>query len=196
MNRSIITFFSALFLFACQSPQDKQEETTKNVAPPVQEARSAAGMQNDFNALEAVFDNQNYLIADKKDSSYFYFSRLNHSLVRTYAYQLVKGDSAKVQTFEMKPDSINNICWEWNGRKLKLTSATRGRIVWTDQQSDSLKYEFLQLDKNRIALTFPDGKKVVLQKILPLSLFLVRSRYDYQHGTNYAFDSTGIKKPA
>lgn len=184
-----------VFLFACQTQQkekvtDEKKETTVKASESI---RSNMSFLNDFNALEDVFGNENWLIEDKKDSSYFYFSRLGSFKVNTYTYKLVKGDSAKVIYGSMLQEG-NSLIWNFNNQKLQVTSATRGRIVWSVIGADSLQYEFLRLDNNQISLTYPDKEKVFLRKTLPFSLFLVRARYDYVNGTKYAFDSTLFNK--
>lgn len=173
--------------------ETKSADSAAAVTAAVAEARSTTSMYNDFNTLESIFDNQNYLVVNGKDSSYFYFSRLNHTLIRTYTYKISKGDSAQVRVNTIQPDEKNNIIWEWNGKKLKLAGADRGQVRWVSSASDSTAVSFLKLDKNTIRLSYPGRKELVLQKISPLSLFLVRSRYDYQHGTHYAFETGKLK---
>jgi len=197
--RNVIFLLMAIFLFACQTQQkeksaeDKKETSDIDTAKASESIRTNMSFLNDFNALEEVFGNENWLIAGKKDSSYFYFSRLGNYKVNTYVYKLVKGDSAKVIYGSMLPEG-NSLTWNFDNHKVYITRATRGLAVWSVIGADSVQYEFLRLNDNQIRLTYPDKKKVVLQKTLAFSLFLVRNRYDYAHGTKYAFDSTQFNK--
>lgn len=189
-------FGALLLLAACQGGnQDKKTEENK-AADTVQMAesiRTNLSYLNDYNALEQLFSNDNWLIPGPKDSSYLYVSRLGNYAVKTYAYQLVKGDSAHVQhaAVQMEKDQL---VWQFNGQKLYLTSATRARAVFAVAGADSLQYEFVRLDDNKIGLTYPDKRKVVMKKTLQFSLFLTRSRYDFVNGTKYAFDTTQFNR--
>lgn len=196
MPIKFITFLIALTLiFACNNPaEEKTPEENKTDSTKVNESiRNNMSFLNDYNALEEVFGNENWLMAAKKDSSYLYVSRLGDFKVNTYAYRLQKGDSANVLHGAMKTEG-NQIIWEFDKQPLFITSATRGRVVWSVVGADSLKYEFMRVDGNHISLTYPDKKKMILKKTLPLSLFLIRSQYDYAHGTHLAFDSTQLNK--
>jgi hypothetical protein len=190
MRRESVIFLLMSFLFACQTQQkenttsDKKEEAAKVEAS----VRTNMSFLNDYNALEALFTNDNWLLPDKKDSSYLYVSRLGSFQVKTYEYKMVKGDSAKV-TYGLIQTEGDKITWNFNGQKLYLANATRARAVWTIAGSDSLRYEFLRLDNKEASLVYPDKKKVVMKKMLPFSLFLIRSRYDFLNGTKYAFDT-------
>ena len=72
--------------------------------------------------------------------------------------------------------------------------AASAKAVWTLSGNDSSKYVFQKIDDNQISLEMPDGKKLLMQKTHQISLFLVRSRYDYVNGTKLAFDSTQFNK--
>ncbi len=198
--KKMITAISllTLFLTACQSGQNENEnagtkETGSDTAKAAESIRTNMSYLNDFNALEALFSNDNWLLPDQKDSSYLYVSRINDFLVNTYAYRLEKGDSARVEYGHIKTDK-NELIWNFQQRSLKLTSATRTRSTWMVAGSDSLRYEFIRLDNDHIRLTYPDKKEVILKKTIPFSLFLVRSRYDFANGTHYAFDTTQFNR--
>lgn len=184
----------AVLFFSCQSQQKQGDEETeaKTSADSVSVAesiRSNMSYLNDFNALEELFTNDNWLLADKKDSSYFYFSRINEYKVNTYFYKLEKGDSAKVIHQDMLANN-NQLVWNFDQQPLYLVSATKARAVWALKGADSVQYEFIRIDNEHLRLTYPDKKQVVMKKMLPFSLFLVRSRYDFTNGTHYAFDTT------
>ncbi len=188
---------SLFFICACQSQNkeaEKEESELVDTTETVIEKRNATSFLYDLKALEAVFTNDNWLLANSsKDSSYFYFSRLGDFAVNTYEYVLRKGDSADVQksTILIQDDKIT---WRFNNQDLYLDNASSARAVWKVAANDSLKYVFQRANNNEINLTYPDKTKRVLKKILPFSLFLVRSRYDYTNGTHYAFDSSQFNK--
>lgn len=193
--KQFIPFLFVVFLFACQlQPKENAGNDAKTDTAKVSESiRTNTSFLYDYKALEEVFTNDNWLLAGKNDSSYFYFSRLGDFRVNTYEYKLVKGDSAAVKHTSVQKEG-DKIVWAFNNQKLYLTSATKARAVWAVAGADSLQYEFLRINENQLALTYPDKHKLILQKTLPFSLFLVRSRYDFTHGTRYAFDNTPSAK--
>lgn len=179
---------------ACKTETKESNDSEKADSVKIAESiRTNRSYLNDLGAIEQVFGNENWLLADKKDSSYYYFSRLSEFKFNTYTYKIVKGDSANVLHASFQPEN-NALTWEFDGRKLAITSATRARVLGTVVGSDSLTYEFVRLDDDSIAITYPDKKKHVMQRTLPLSLFLVRRRYDYRHVTKYAFDKIQFNK--
>lgn len=189
-------FGTLLLLAACQGGNQEEktvENPTADTVKMAESIRTNLSYLNDYNALEQLFSNDNWLIPGPKDSSYLYVSRLGNYVVKTYAYQLVKGDSAHVQHADVKTEN-DQLVWEFNGQKLQLASATRARAVFAVAGADSLQYEFVRLDDNKIALTYPDKKKVVMKKMLQFSLFLARSHYDFANGTKYAFDTTQFNR--
>lgn len=197
MNIIRNSIFGMLFLLAaCQGgnqQEQKEESKTADTVKMAESIRTNLSYLNDYNALEQLFTNDNWLIPGTKDSSYLYVSRLGNYVVKTYAYQLVKGDSAHVQYTTIQTEK-DQLVWQFNGQKLYLTSATRARAVFAVAGADSLKYEFVRLDDNKISLTYPDKKKVVMKKMLQFSLFLARSRFDFTNGTKYAFDTTQFNR--
>jgi|GEM_PF-920822 len=197
-SRIIFLCVMTTALVSCNS-QPKTEaltgETVKtaDTMKTAEEIRTNMSYLNDYNAIEQLFGNENWLLADQKDSSYLYVSRLGDYSVNTYAYKMIKGDSAQVKHGRMERGN-NTINWEFDGNPLAITGATSTRIVAAARGGDSSAYEFIRLDANRIQVTCPDKQKKILQKTLPLSLFLIRSRYDFAHGTRYAFDSVEFSK--
>ena len=197
MKRSVLFFVMGIVLLVSCDTQQKEEKTTSNpdsVAAKVAESISTnVSFLNDYNALEKLYANENWLIPGKKDSSYFYFSRLGNYQVNTYEYKLVKGDSAQVKHGAIQTEG-DKLVWNFNGQKLHLTSASLARATWAVPGSDSASYEFLKLNDNELRLTYPDKKTVVMKKLLPFSLFLVRSQYDFAHGTKLAYDTKSVNQ--
>ncbi len=193
----LVALMTVFFLLSCGSGQNENTDSVKktDTVKVVDDVRSNTSFLYDLKALEELFSNDNWLIAGKKDSSYFYFSRTGDFIVNTYEYVLIKGDSAKVKYNHVVKEG-DKLSWEFDGKKLLLNNASGARALWTVSGSDSVKYEFLRVDKNQIRVTYPDHKEVIMRKILPFSLFLVRSRYDFSNGTHYAFDTTQFNKKA
>src|SRR6478609_8559287 len=124
MKSNIIFSLMAMgFLFACneQPKEDKTSEQKDSVATKQAESISTnVSLLNDYRSLEQLFANDNWLIPGKKDSSYFYFSRLGNYQVNTYEYKLVKGDSAQVKHGSIQAEG-NKLTLNFNGQKLYLT---------------------------------------------------------------------------
>lgn len=191
-NKIVVFLLAVIIIAACNNNNEPKEqiiEKKSDTAGNADPIRTNTSFLYDIKALEEIFTNDNWLITDKKDSSYFYFSRLGDFTVNTYEYRLVKGDSALVKKEKIGVEG-DKITWNFKGEKLQLDKATKARAVWSVSGKDSMQYEFVRIDNNQIGLVLPDKRKLVLQKILPLSTFLVKSRYDFMHGTKLAFDSS------
>ncbi|MCW3088289.1 MAG: hypothetical protein JWQ78_1675 [Sediminibacterium sp.] len=194
--KPINTGWLLLLLLAgsCQTqPGEKGTVETGDSAKAAQSVRTNMSFLNDFTALEKVFGNENWLLVSNNDSSYLYFSRLGNFTFNTYDYHLVGGDSANVKQVPVQTAG-DKLVWEFDGKKLAITSATEARIVGSVIGNDSARYEFVRLDDNRVEISYPDHSKRLLRKTIPFSLFLIRSRYDHAHGTRYAFDSAQFNK--
>lgn len=190
-------FFSCLLLMAlmcsCGDAEQKNETAVSDSAKVAEDIRSNMSFLNDYKAMEAVFGNENWMMISNKDTSFLYFSRLGDMQFNTYAYKIVKGDSARVDHQNIVKDK-NNLAWMFDRKKLIITSATSARVVGQAEGTDSARYEFTRMDADHLSITYPGQKKMVLQKTLPFGLFLVRSRYDYANGTKLAFDTTQFRK--
>jgi hypothetical protein len=166
-------------------------DSTKAVNTSVQDPAVTASLLGQFNGLEKVFDNQNWMIIKDKDTSFLYISRLNKFLAYAHSFKIQKGDSAelKIDTIQVSPE--NMIVWNWKGKHYKLTSSTENTNHW---EGDSSKVEFAKMDASNLILTMNDKEKLKMSKTLTLSTFLVRSFYDYQHGTKLAFEQKEFVK--
>ena len=147
-----------------------------------------------FDTLENIFTNDNWLLINGKDSSYFYFSRLGKTAFNTYYYHLTKGDTLSTikNDFQLKQDTI---CWKFglNNTELHVEKVAHWESIWADS-SNSSYYTFKRIANNKIMVTMPNQKVYYLIKTLPFSLFLIRSKYDFLHGTHYAFSDTNFTK--
>lgn len=194
--RNILGYlFMVCFFSACQSSTSDNDEIPKkeDTAQISASIRSNMSFLNDLNAIEGVFGNENWLIVDNKDSSYLYFSRLGNFTFDTYYYKRVHGDSSNVEHRSIQKEK-NDLTWTFQGHKLVVAAASIAMVSWKEAGIDSAKYQFVRINDHAIELSYPNGKKLTLQKTLPFSLFLVRSRYDYAHGTHLAFDSTRFNR--
>ncbi|MEO7530240.1 MAG: hypothetical protein ABIS69_02480 [Sediminibacterium sp.] len=194
-KKSILILLLVNFLFACETQQKEKtaEEKKDSLVTAADPIRSAMSFLNDYNALEQLFSNDNWMIPAKKDTNYFYFSRLGNFQVKTYEYILSKGDSSKVKQGLIQTEG-DKITWTFNNQQLVLVNATKAIATWSVVGADSLTYTFQRLDNNSASIVYPDKKKLVLKKLLPISLFLVRTRYDFANGTHYAFDTTQFNR--
>ncbi len=199
MRFSIVIFFLlVVFLVACGTSENEKPESTTNIAKPVVSPvddlvqRKSALAQ--FNSLEKLFDNQNYLLTQLKDSSYLYFSRLNNYLIYVHNYKLVKGDSADLTIDTIKLNTKNQLVFNWKGKALYLKQTTDYSSDWSIQGTDSTVVQFKKIDQNNLQLLNQEGNKLIMKKTITLSTFLVRSFYDFQHGTKLAFDSVNFTK--
>lgn len=194
VKRIAIPVLIAVALYACGSGTEQQQNSSAQHDSAVSAStRTNTSFLNDYNAIESVFGNENWMKVDGKDTSYHYFSRLGQFDFNTYAYKLVKGDSAQVAHGKLEGKG-DQLAWTFEGKKLMIQSATAVRVSARDAADTSAVYTFTRLDNNSVGLTYPGGKKIVLKKTIPFGLFLVRSRYDYANGTRYAFDTTDFRK--
>lgn len=193
--RNLTVVLLVVVFNACTNPASEEIKNTAGAdsVKLAESIRTNISFLNDYNAIEQVMGNENWLLADKKDSSYFYFSRLGSFNYNTYVYRLSKGDSSHVIQDKITMEG-DKLVWHFDEKKLQIVTATSARIVWAVAGNDSMKYEFTRLNDHELSLTYPGKRSYTLKKTIPFSLFLVRSRYDFAHGTKLAFDTTGIKQ--
>jgi hypothetical protein len=134
------------------------------------------------------------MMVEGKDTNYLYFSRVNDFLIKTHAYKIDKGDSSDLRIDSIQLDGKNNIKWVFGDKKLALKNTTDIQAVWNENGADSSYYQFQKSGYNTIMFMPAGGKKLHLKKTITLSTFLVRSYYDYIHGTKLAFDTTNFTK--
>lgn len=183
MLKNILLFFiSIFFIAACNNEPAPQEPAGKTtIAPPVYK----------MDLLEKMFTNDNWMKVDGRDTSYYYFSRIP-SETRVHQYRMSKGDSVNT-TISVIRFLSDSLVWQYNDTThLFLSGITEKRAEWSrmDHDPPAFYMAFAKKDEKNINLVFPDKKQVLLIKTLPLSTFLVRSRYDFSHGTKFAFSDT------
>jgi hypothetical protein len=190
--------FVLLSIVACNNQpsateQIKDTQTIKQVeaASPADIAVAREVGIKQLDALEKLFDNQNYLSVEGKDSNYIYFSRLGKNNFYTHSFKMVKGDSANVVIDTLQVNAANKVQWQWQKQPLVLLSTTDFSSAWLANNKDTILFQ--KIDGNTLQVV-SNGKKNSLHKTPTLSLFLVRSYYDYTHGTHLAFDNTNFTK--
>ncbi len=204
MKRSFYLIGTIMVLLVACNGQPEQQAASSSDHPGVTTPSGQASPADDamakkaaivqLDALEKLFNNENFLQVNGKDSSYFYFSRLGKSNMFVHTYKIVKGDSAGLKIDTIQIGASNKLQWNWQGKPLTLGNATDYVSRWTVNNNEKDKIEFQRIDNKTIHVV-EGGKKLVLHRTLSLSLFLVRSYYDYQHGTKYAQDSVDNFKP-
>ena len=192
MQKIYNSFFIFIWLVLSCNNQAKQQKPAASTA--------AASSIYKMDMLEKMFTNDNWMKANGHDTSYYYFSR-NQAVTSVYHYRIVKGDS--LNTIISRAHLINDsLVWKFNDTTdLALTAISEKRSAWDRTNTGIPVKSFLVLEKkddNHIAVKFAGSREFLLTKTLSLSAFLVRSRYDFLHGTRFAFSdtvfSTGKKK--
>ena len=148
---------------------------------------------NTLDSLERMFDNDNWMSIDRKDTSYYYFSRTEPGSLNVFHYSMLHGDSVSTVLTVMKLSNAA-LNWELEGRKLTLDSIGKNVCKWVELPGKEA-ITFRKKNDKEIEVT-SGGKQVLkLQKTVTLSSFLTRSRYDHIHNTRLAFnDSAKIEQ--
>jgi hypothetical protein len=202
--KQILQFICILILvqFSCNTPNQQTKESKKDTSDqhnisqqntmPDNTSKAAAFTQ--FNTLEKLFGNDNYMTLSGKDTTYTYFSRVSEYLIKCYSYKMIRGDSANSRIDSIKSDAGNIIKWNFNNLNLSLENSTALNSNWSVVGTDSIHYQFQKIDNKTIRFLQAGSAKKTLIKTITLSTFLVRSFYDYEHGTKLAYDSTNFTK--
>lgn len=179
--------FLGMIIF-CLSCGSYQQDPAVQVKPAVAAAVPVSlATEAQFDTLENMFQNDNWLVIKGGDSSYVYASRLGKTVFRIYHFRMIKGDSVNtfVTQIQYKGDTLG---WQWppDTATQYFTGSAASKLIWADSTGKH-KYVFEKINPDHIHLLYPDGKSAELLKTPALSSFLVRSKYDYQHGTKLAF---------
>lgn len=191
MNKIILlTLLSSIVLVACNSNQ-QIDNKANSITQKSTIDLSATYKKIDY--LEILFGNENYLLIDKNDSSYLYFSRLGKDAFYTHSYHLKNGDSTALTLDTIQIDATGKINWNWKNKQLILENCDENKALWQSKTDSILKVDFIKNTNNSLSL-ITQNKILKMQKTLPISLFLVRSKYDYEHKTHFAFDTSNFTK--
>jgi hypothetical protein len=139
-----------------------------------------------FDKLEQVFHAGNWRQVMDGDTSYFFFSREGDTHYKIYNYRIKNGDSTATDMAEIKPQDTS-VIWHWRDMPAVLTAADARSNTWYVKLPDGSEAPFTieLMDSTHLRWEFPQSV-VTLTRTLPVSTFLVRSKYDYEHGTNTA----------
>jgi hypothetical protein len=161
----VIAIYLLVFAFAACEPTEKPRPFPKDK----------------FDAIEKIVGNDNWRVIDKTDTSYIYFSRTGNLNVNVYRYYIIKGDSinSRIDNITNRQDSV---IWKWDYEELLLSSINDSSIIWVNAAGGMGKCKLKKIDSLHISFLLPH-RELTMKKTLPLATFLVRSHYDYIHGT-------------
>ena len=138
---------------------------------------SKPDVKTQFDNLEKVFEAGNWEMVDRDDTAYVFFSREGERFFNVYNYFIRDGDSVstKVMTIQQVDGKI---IWD----KAELKTATDKGSEWLLNGRD---IKFTKRYSLYIDVVSGTSKKF-LKRTLPLSTFLIRKKYDFEHGTHTA----------
>jgi hypothetical protein len=146
--------------------------------------------QNNSNGLEQlqnIFGTANWQVVSGTDTSYVFFS-LQANNFKVYQYNLFEGDSANTEMGSII-ESDGEVQWKFLNKTLVLDNVRENETTW----KDSIKgiYFLTRKTDSLMQMKTPNGN-LQFKKTLPLSTFLVRAKYDYEHESKLT-DSSEIK---
>jgi hypothetical protein len=180
----LILYFLPVLFVACSDRSSHATSQEMTQEPPAVKMTPV----EKFDLLEKIFANSNWLVVDGKDSSYFYCSRLGKTNCKVYGYTIAGGDSTQTIVTEIKAAG-DSIIAEWPQHPLAsyLTMVDTVQALWKDK-NDSV-YIFRKVDDRGLQVKYPGKANLYIEKTITISSFLVRSKYDYKHGTRLAFEN-------
>jgi peptide subunit release factor RF-3 len=164
MNFLILISF-VFFLVACNSTDKSMQ------------------VKDQFDAIEKIVGNGNWQLVDDQDTSYLYFSRIGDAQFNIYHYKINKGDSVNTIMNNIT-DQQDTVTWNWQDQQLALLDVTTDSMNWRKASDEKDKYVLKKMDSLHLSLIFPGKHELVMKLTLPLATFLVRSHYDYFHGSH------------
>lgn len=181
-----------LLIVSCniQHTDDEQSptvnETSLATINPVDDKIQKESALKQFNSLEKLFDNQNYRLVVHNDTSYIYFSRVNKFIINTHRYKMIYGDSdqLKLDTIQLNPQ--NKVIWKWKDTLLMLTNATEFAAKFESIATKKFTLQLNRQTNNTLLLREENNESIQLHQTITLSDFLIKSYYDFQHGTKLA----------
>lgn len=135
-----------------------------------------------FDKLEKVFEAGNWRYINLGDTAYLFFSREGTTHYKIYRYYMVDGDSVNTAVFNIRPQNDSIVMKVDDDIRLLVNVDERGSS-WEDGER---LYKFRKLDSLHILLETNGVTVDTLRRTLPISTFLVRSKYDFKNGTNTA----------
>lgn len=167
---------------------DQPSTLTKPTVPinPIDDKIQKESALKQFNALEKLLDNQNYRLVKNKDTSYIYFSRVNKFIINIYQYKMIHGDSAQLKLDTIQLNAQNKLIWKWKDTLMELTNATEFAAKFTSATSNNFTIQLNRQTTNTLLLKEGNSEPIQLRQTITLSDFLIKSYYDFQHGTKLA----------
>jgi len=143
---------------------------------------------NQLKQLQSFFGTANWQVAKGTDTSYIFFSPQVDNSFKTYQYNLFRGDSANAEIGGIITNG-ERIEWRFFNRTLVLNGIKDNEAKWKD--STNANY-VLTRQSDSLLLMKTSNDELQFAKTLPLSTFLVRAKYDFEHGSKL-IDSGEIK---
>jgi hypothetical protein len=164
----IILIVFVLFIFSCNSKQERSVQLEQ---------------------LQNIFGTANWQVIKGTDTSYIFFSGRDDNSFKTYQYNLFKGDSSNTEIGSVQLNNEGKVEWSLFNKRLVLYDIKNNETNWKDG-ADTI-YVLTKQNDSLLMMQTPQGN-LQFKKTLPLSTFLVRGKYDYEHGSNLA-DSAEVK---
>jgi len=198
MRFIFLSIILVIFFAACnQRSADKknsniQEEVIVNNSKI--DSLTLANNLKAFTNLELFFDNANYMVVNGRDTNFFYFSRSSDFLIKVHQYKMIKGDSSFLKIDSIQVVGGRDIQWKFADQKLNLIGSSESANSWKSNSLGSSIFAFKKINKKDFQLLDHQNLKTRFSQTITFSSFLVRSFYDYKHGTGYAFDTANFTK--
>jgi hypothetical protein len=153
----IIFCFLILFLAACTPDKNNDKQTS----------------------LTDFFEPFNWQVSSNGDTFYVFFSPINDSLVETFEYKIINGDSVNTQHKAIKYFN-DTLKWQFNEYlyvisqfdSSKIFLALKNEVYYLNKISDSL-----------MVLKVLDDS-FYFRRTLPISTFLIRKKHDFINATS------------
>lgn len=196
MKYFFLHIFLVIFFTSCNQQNDNGNNSVNQIVvnDSPNDSITAAKNLEAFGKLELFFENANYQVANNQDTNYFYFSRASEFLIKVHQYKISKGDSAFLKIDSIQLVDGKNIQWKFEGQKLNLFHISDSTVDWKLNNPDSAIFKFNKYNRKTIQLFQPKNSTTTFHQTITLSSFLVRSFFDYKHGTHLAFDTTNFTK--
>jgi hypothetical protein len=148
-----------LFIFSCNSKQERSAQLEQ---------------------LQNVFGTANWQVIKGIDTSYIFFSPQADNSFKTYHYNLFRGDSINTEMGSIKQNGNEEVEWVFFNKTLMLYNINDNEMGWKDKSNKI--YVLAKQNDSLLLMQIPNGE-LQFKKALPLSTFLVRAKYDYEHGS-------------
>lgn len=177
-----------MLIFACKSHEENIPVTSSKIS-----YQDSLTLYKKFDIIDSFFNTSNWKMIDGKDTVYYYFSRQSATAIKVYRFNMKHGDSINSVVNNMQVEG-NEIVWNLDNTILINRNADKTFNNWVNKADNNALVKLIKKNDVEIEGSM-SNKKIKLHKTLSLSLFLVRSHYDFLNGTKYAQDSIDFFKP-